>query len=203
VKRRVWDGGSESDPEWRLGHPIIFPNILANVNSLQIRVPLDDEHTMHWWYNARPTADGAPAQQDSIPLYEVPIPGVDARGHPTWSTLDNNSGQDIGMWYTQGPITDRTSEKLGTTDKGIILFRKLLTDNMETALRGDDPMGVIRDASRNVCIHIATEEDAGGIVERRIRNVGTRGPTGSSGKYDPLLAGKTGLELERQGVPVT
>jgi len=187
----------------KLGHPILFPNILANVNSLQIRVPLNDTQTMHWWYNARPSGDGAPVEQDSIPLYEVPVPGIDPRGRPTWSTLDNNSGQDLAMWYTQGPITDRTDEKLGTTDKGIILFRKLLTENMETALRGDDPMGVIRDASKNRSIHIATEEDAGGIAERRIRNVGSRGPTGSSGKYDPLLAGRSGLELEKEGVPVS
>jgi 5,5'-dehydrodivanillate O-demethylase len=203
VKRRVWDGGSESDPEWRLGHPILFPNILTNVHSLQIRVPIDDTHTMHWWYNARPVPGGEPVHQDTVPLYEVPVPGVDSRGRPTWSTLDNNSGQDIAMWYTQGPITDRTDEKLGTSDKGIILYRKLLTENMEAALRGDDPMGVIRDPSKNVSIHISTEEDGGGIAERRIRNVGSRGPTGSSGKYDPLLVGRSGLELEREGVPVT
>jgi 5,5'-dehydrodivanillate O-demethylase oxygenase subunit len=203
VKRRMWDNSTEESPEWALGHPIVFPNILVNVNSFQYRVPIDDEHTLHVWYNARPAKPGQPVQQDVIPNYEVPIPGVDARGHPTWSTLDNNSGQDSAMWYTQGPITDRTNEKLGTSDKGIILFRKLLTENMETAIRGDDPMGVIRDASRNVCIHIATEEDAGGIAERKIRNVGDRAPTGSSGKYDPLLVGKSALELEKEGIAVT
>ena len=133
----------------------------------------------------------------------MPVPGIDVRGRPTWNTLDNNSGQDIAMWFSQGPITDRTNEKLGTSDKGIILFRKLLTENMEAALQGDDPMGVIRDAAKNVSIHIATEEDGGGIEERRIHNVGSRGPTGSSGKYDPLLAGKSALELEREGVAVT
>jgi 5,5'-dehydrodivanillate O-demethylase len=203
VKRRMWDKSTEESPEWALGHPIVFPNILVNVNSFQYRVPIDDEQTLHIWYNARSPKPGQTARQDTIPFYEVPLPGVDVRGRPTWNTLDNNSGQDIAMWFSQGPITDRTDEKLGTSDKGIILFRKLLTENMEAAIRGDDPIGVIRDASKNVSIHIATEEDAGGIQERRIRNVGSRGPTGSSGKYDPLLAGKSALELEREGIPVT
>jgi hypothetical protein len=29
---------------------------------------------------------------------------------------------------SQGPIADRTKENLGTTDKGIVLYRRLLTD---------------------------------------------------------------------------
>ena len=36
----------------RIGHPILFPNILARRNvptraNIQIRAPIDDEHTLH------------------------------------------------------------------------------------------------------------------------------------------------------------
>jgi 5,5'-dehydrodivanillate O-demethylase len=197
VKRRVWQGGTENDPEWRLGHPILFPNILANSSqTLQYRVPIDDEHTLHWWYNARAPKDGSTVRQDSVPLYEVPIPGLDARGRPTWSTLDNNSGQDMLMWYTQGPVADRSDEKLGTADKGIILYRQLLQRSIEEVQRGDDPLGVIRDPAKNVNIHIVSEYDEGGIAERRIRGVGDRRPAGTSAKYDPTLSGKTDREMD-------
>jgi len=47
IKRRVREGGSEADPEWRIGHPILFPNILRVGWTFQIRVPMDDTHTWH------------------------------------------------------------------------------------------------------------------------------------------------------------
>ncbi len=90
------------------------------------------------------------------------------------------------MWYTQGPNADRTQEKLGTSDKGIILYRKMLEENMQKVERGEDPMNVFRDPAKNVCLKIGTEKDEGGIAERRQREVGGRRNTGSSTKYDPL-----------------
>ena len=90
------------------------------------------------------------------------------------------------MWYTQGPTADRTKEKLGTSDKGIILFRKQLVENLEKIERGEDPMNVFRDPAKNVRLEIPTEKDGGGIAERRLREVGGRKNTGSSTKYDPL-----------------
>ena len=62
-KRRLLEGASEDSDDWRVGHPVLFPNILAvgsgggnlwTVHSYQIRVPMDDEHTMHYWYTAYP-----------------------------------------------------------------------------------------------------------------------------------------------------
>jgi 5,5'-dehydrodivanillate O-demethylase len=50
VKRRVLDGDDETHPNWALGHPICFPNMLRQD---QIRVPIDDTHTLFWWYNVR------------------------------------------------------------------------------------------------------------------------------------------------------
>jgi len=76
------------------------------------------------------------------------------------------------MWYTQGPIADRSEEKLGTSDIGIILYRKLIEENIQAVERGDDPMGVIRDPAQNEFIHVPTEDDEGGIAERQIRAVG-------------------------------
>jgi 5,5'-dehydrodivanillate O-demethylase len=181
-------GGTEDDVEWRLGHPILFPNILANSSSgFQIRVPVDDTHTWHVYYTTRALPEGVKAPDEGPMLYDVPLAGLDERGHPTWSTLDNNSGQDMLVWYVQGPIADRSNEKLGTADKGILLYRKLLEENMEKVAEGIDPMNVFRDPARNVSIHTVSERDEGPIASYFYENVPAgRGNTGAAGKYNPL-----------------
>ncbi|HZV64414.1 MAG TPA: Rieske 2Fe-2S domain-containing protein, partial [Telluria sp.] len=57
TKHRLLEGQSEDSDDWRTGHPILFPNILAVGNgdeaaryySFQMRVPVDNEHTLHLW----------------------------------------------------------------------------------------------------------------------------------------------------------
>ncbi len=85
-----------------------------------------------------------------IPLYQVPVPGVDATGEPDWALLDNNSGEDMIAWMTQGGVADRTQEALGLSDKGIILYRRQLKEQMEKVQAGQDPMNVFRDPTENV-----------------------------------------------------
>ena len=55
-------------------------------------------------------------------------------------------------WETQGSITDRTQEHLGVSDRGIVIFRKLLKEQIEIVRRGGEPMGIIRDPARNKII---------------------------------------------------
>ena len=52
--------------------------------------------------------------------------------------------QDYMAWITQGPVARRDLEKLGESDKGIILFRKLLDDQIRLMEDGGDPMNVFR-----------------------------------------------------------
>jgi 5,5'-dehydrodivanillate O-demethylase len=64
-------------------------------------------------------------------------------------------------WITQGGISERTTERLGTSDKGVILLRSVLLDEIEKVERGEDPMGVIRDPAKNEpMIVIPRERDA-------------------------------------------
>jgi 5,5'-dehydrodivanillate O-demethylase len=63
--------------------------------------------------------------------------------------VDTVSGQDMMVWVTQGPISDRTTERLGTSDKGVILYRGLLEEQMLKVERGEDPMAVVRDPTKN------------------------------------------------------
>lgn len=36
-----------------------------------------------------------------------------------------------------------------SSDRGIVLYRKLLEDNIARSERGEDPMGVVRDRAKN------------------------------------------------------
>jgi LigXa C-terminal domain like len=104
------------------------------------------------------------------------------------------------MWYSQGGISDRSDEKLGTADKGIILYRRMLEQNARIVEDGGTPINYFTDAAKNTSIHIDTEGDGGGIAEQGLRSVGDRRPSGNSGKYDPLLAGRSSVELAEEGL---
>lgn len=59
--------------------------------------------------------------------------------------MDSFWGQDRMAWETQGGITDRGREHLGASDRGIILFRQMLKDQIERVQQGLDPLGVMRE----------------------------------------------------------
>ena len=64
------------------------------------------------------------------------------------------SAQDSMAWETQGAVTDRTQERLGAGDEGIILFRKILKEQIEVVKKGFDPIGMIRDPEKNQIIEL-------------------------------------------------
>jgi 5,5'-dehydrodivanillate O-demethylase len=158
-KRRLLEGEPEDIDDWTLGHPIIFPNILLVGDKddvrYQIRVPVDDTHTMHYRYRAWPSPDGQPPRP-SVPIRRRSLFNADGS-----ITADSVPKQDELAWVAQGPISDRTINHLVTSDQGINVYYKLLLDQIETAERGDDPMGVVRDEARNQpFIRIPWEERA-------------------------------------------
>ena len=66
--------------------------------------------------------------------------------------------QDEAVWVMQGPVSDRTTEHIGVTDIGIIMFRKMIEDQIKIVESGGDPINVHRDPEKNKCITLATEE---------------------------------------------
>ncbi len=207
-KRRVMEGGSEADTSWQEGHPIVFPYFLRQGGSgtnrehwtmtgpaFQIRVPVDDTHTAHWWVmcHAKPAED--PEQRfEDIPFFSPPLIFLNEEGQPEYSILDSNSAQDIAAWITQGDIADRTGEHLGRSDKGIIMFREMLEKNIRTVEDGGDPINTFRDPAQNVYHGMATElppELAKARAAGDLGGVGTGGlgfqRQGMASKYSPIL----------------
>jgi 5,5'-dehydrodivanillate O-demethylase len=127
----------------------MFPNYVrvGQTNGLrheyQIRVPIDDETTLHFAYEAyfAPPEVEVPTQE-IIPSYEVPL--VDESGN---EILDHVLAQDFVAWKSQGAIADRTTENLGVTDSAVKEFRELLLRQVVIMESGEDPMNVYRDES--------------------------------------------------------
>jgi len=149
-KRRLVEGqpDDETNTDWHVGHPIIMPNILAQGGpdqiSCQIRVPTDDTHTMHYvLQGARPRA-GEARRQELLVLHDTLR--YDEHGKLLGDTI---VPQDELAWIEQGAITDRTTEHLASSDKGIVLYHKLLLENIDKVERGEEPMAVIRDLEVN------------------------------------------------------
>jgi len=164
TKHRLLEGHSEDGDDWKVGHPIVFPNMLAVGNgdeksryySFQMRVPVDDTHTMHLWFNAYVPPNGVEVPKhllEKVHTYEVPF--VDEQGE---FIVDNVDGQDMMAWISQGPIADRSLENLGSTDKGIVMYRRMLKREMQKVQAGIDPMGMVRDSSRNERIDLPNEK---------------------------------------------
>ncbi len=157
LKRRVLEGGSRDDDDWRIGHPLVFPAMVRvgaqRQHRFQIRVPVDDTHTLQFWYSCYLPRPGMPAPvQTEIPVYEVPF--RDARGE---FLLDFVDGGDIMAWVTQGPIADRTREMLVDTDRGVALLRRVLFEQIARVRSGQDPLGIVRDPEENVMIELPQE----------------------------------------------
>jgi len=149
VKRRLVEGDPEDCDDWTTGHPILFPNILSVGDvrrpNYQIRVPVDDTHTMHVRYQGILREEGRAPRAD-IPVRRTQV--FDEQGN-ILKPPEHVPEQDMLAWVAQGPISDRTIEHLVTSDRGVALYHNLLLENIERVERGEDPMAVVRDPAKN------------------------------------------------------
>jgi len=167
-KSRIY-GGEFAERE--IGHPAIFPNILFNpqykklVGSRMLprelvthwRVPIDDTHTYIICLCFAPSYDGTETVQEDedIPVTTMP--------HPLKADVEYDltlfEYHDLMAWETQGPVYDRSRELLGTSDRGIVMFRKLLKEQLAAIAAGKDPVGIIRDPeiNREISLHLLEE----------------------------------------------
>ena len=157
IKRRVEAGATEEDDDWKEGHPILFPNILLVGDEMrstfQFRVPIDDYNTYHVSYYVWGAAPGTAApKQERIPYRHVPLKDKNGR-----YIIDILFNQDYMAWVTQGSMARRDLEKLGESDKGIIMYRKLLAQQAGVVSDGGDPMNTFRDPAQNRDIHLPLE----------------------------------------------
>ena len=86
-------------------------------------------------------------------------------------------------WITQGTVADRSREHLGASDKGVAMYRRTLRREMKKVEQGLDPMGVLRDATRNQRIDLPHEtkkhHNSDGFASFMLR---------THAKYSPIAA---------------
>jgi len=64
--------------------------------------------------------------------------------------LNEVDAQDFMAWETQGPILDRTRERLAGSDRGIVMYRDILRREINKVEQGLDPMNVFRDPNHAI-----------------------------------------------------
>jgi 5,5'-dehydrodivanillate O-demethylase len=152
-KRRILQGQDEHAPDWEHGHPFVFPTAVtlgtSGLYQIEIRTPMDDETTWSIIYQAWVPGHGvAIPEQPHLVTFEAPLEEL-----PSYI-----AGQDMVVWRDQGAIADRTEEMLGESDRGIILFRRMLEEQMARVERGEEPMNVFRGPDPHPALPQASEE---------------------------------------------
>lgn len=139
-----------------IGNPLLFPNMLRireglDYEAMHWRVPVDDHRTRIMYAGFRP--GDRPADE---PLEQVVR-------KEEWSDDDGRYimdkefyPQDKMAWETPGPVFDRTGERLGASDRGIVIYRRMLAEQIDRVERGEDPMGVVRGPAADETIEITS-----------------------------------------------
>jgi 5,5'-dehydrodivanillate O-demethylase len=161
-RRWLLEGQSGDGDIWKTSLPLVFPNIHMTSgggrHNFGWRVPIDDTHTMEVFIRVfDPGAEVKVPKQDVVPFVEIEM--VDKAGN--WLRLDAITGQDAMVWATQGDVTDRTSEMLGDSDRGIILFRQLVESQIALVESKQDPINVFRDPAKNQQLNLPVPWDRG------------------------------------------
>jgi len=142
-------------------HPLVFPNILRHGNDTQIRVPIDDTHTWVVFVNFDPNEDGSIIEDEG----ELPVEYLGPYKEPANGqypfvrfTMEDVQYQDHMAWETQGPIANRSVERLATSDRGIVMLRDLFKREIEKVQRGEDPICVVRNPDHEMIDTNHTEQ---------------------------------------------
>ena len=146
LKRRFFKDGKVEE------HPLLFPTVLRQANRTQIRVPIDDTHTWIVYVHFVPDSAEPRANKDDVPVnYRKPFKNPLGVRHPFAKfRLDDVDAQDFMAWETQGPIHDRTRERLAGSDRGIVMYRDMLRREIKKVEQGLDPMNVFRDPNHAI-----------------------------------------------------
>jgi len=122
---------------------------------------MDDTHTGVISVKYRKAEDGNLIKEEVVPYkYLPPIKEeFNDNGFPRHRyTMKTIPDQDGMAWETQGLMADRTKEHLGSSDKGLVMFRQMLRVQIEAVRKGQDPIGVVRDAKKNNIIEFKVGE---------------------------------------------
>lgn len=147
---KSWSYGDDKNMEgW--GNLMVFPNMLRLMTEMHWRVPVDDETTRIFWVGFEPSLDGKSIGENYIPQIIQQPPRTNESGE---YLLDTFMSQDAMAVETQGKIVARHLETLGSSDRGIIMFRRMLEEQIGMVQTGANPMALVFRPEENVNIDL-------------------------------------------------
>ena len=137
---------------------LIPPN--NQYNLAQMLVPVDDVNTMFYWVAWHPDPKKGIAQ-DAWRAFCCARPGIDLDGNwrkkrnlenrflqdreamrrGDWTGIEGIPAQDMAMWESMGPITDRSEEIAGSSDLAVVHFRRMMVAAAEKFRDGEPAIG--------------------------------------------------------------
>jgi 5,5'-dehydrodivanillate O-demethylase oxygenase subunit len=138
----------------------------ARVNDLpshimRFRVPVDDVATRTFYVRAREAKD-----RNTVLVTNGLVQrerGIYERVEDGWWGLASRE-QDRAAQESQGLVADRSRETLGTSDRGVVLFRRMLTEAIAAVARGDDPPGITREEQSDLIVFDAQKARGGAVI---------------------------------------
>ena len=138
---------------------LIPPNNVHNVATLL--TPEDDYNTM-FYFIAWNGADKPGIATDAWRKFKVLQRGVDvdkdfngirtrdnlylqdrvAMKEGNFTGVDGIPNQDIVMWESMGPISDRSKERVGASDVAVVAFRRLMVEAARAIVNGGPAIGI-------------------------------------------------------------
>jgi 5,5'-dehydrodivanillate O-demethylase oxygenase subunit len=166
---KSWDyEGENAGGGW--GNLVMLPTMLRQsdiFSSMHWRTPVDDTHTEIFIAYYDPDPEGCEIDEPPTLQYAPPQVGPDGE-----YLMDSFFSQDKMAWETQGPVFNRSQERLGYSDRGIVMVREMIHEQIEKVQRGEDPLGLVWDPAQNVCIELevmTSERDRrGGATPRGV-----------------------------------
>jgi len=122
-------------------------------HDMRLRVPIDDTLTYSFWIRFHPLADGKFTQENRG--FTGKQPGVYPREEDGYWNIPSNE-QDRVAQETQGVIADRTIEHLAESDRGIVMLRRKLREDIDAVAAGRDPACVTRNPADDTMIKFET-----------------------------------------------
>ncbi len=132
---------------------------LVPSHDMYLRVPVDDTFSYNYQVRFIPTKDG---------VFKLETKGYDGVKPYVYQHVEDgywniaSGDQDRAAQESQGPITDRSLENLGPSDRGVALYRRMLRESIEAVKRGEPPIGVSYEPSNGQIIELEStlEKDA-------------------------------------------
>ncbi|CCD29059.1 Rieske (2Fe-2S) domain protein [Candidatus Glomeribacter gigasporarum BEG34] len=119
------------------GNLMVFPNMLRIMTEMHWRVPIDDTTTRIVWVSFTPSTDGKPMLANEEPKI---VQQPKRKDETDRYLMDTFMSQDAMAVETQGLILDRSKENLGVSDRGVVMLRQMLLEQIKVVQAGGRPI---------------------------------------------------------------